>query len=41
LAPFALGPTPERKRRSPTLLACGYKPTGSGALFELIDIPRK
>jgi hypothetical protein len=35
LEPFSLGPTPDKKSKFPTLLACGYNPTGSGALDEL------
>src|SRR6476620_11413529 len=31
LLPRTRGPIPERKRRSPTLLACGNAPTGSAA----------
>jgi hypothetical protein len=36
LFPRSLGPTPERNSKLPTLRACGYKPTGSGALLEFI-----
>ena len=31
-----LGPTPERNKRLPTFLACGYSPTGLGAFSEFI-----
>lgn len=34
--PATRGPTPERKSRFPTFRACGYAPTGFGALDEEI-----
>jgi hypothetical protein len=30
--PATRGPTPDKKSKSPTFRACGYKPTGFGAL---------
>src|SRR4028119_767513 len=34
-AALVRGPTPDKNKRFPTRRACGYKPTGSGALEEL------
>jgi hypothetical protein len=31
--PATLGPTPDKNNRFPTRRACGYNPTGLGALF--------
>ena len=38
--PFFLGPTPDRKSKFPTFFACGYAPTGSGALSEFIMLTK-
>ena len=34
--PAVRGPTPDKKSKLPTLRACGYEPTGFGALAALI-----
>lgn len=36
--PRLRGPTPERNSRFPTLRACGYEPTGSGAFSETYSL---
>ena len=36
--PATLGPTPDKKSKLPTRRACGYNPTGFGALLVEIRI---
>src|SRR5688500_16592372 len=36
LVPRSRGPTPDKNKRLPTRRACGYKPTGSGALDDVM-----
>jgi hypothetical protein len=34
--PLSLGPTPDKNNKLPYCRACGYSPTGSGALLDSI-----